>query len=436
MKNKSVLYVIFFLAIVIFTIVSCQKEVSFEVNGNTGNGGSNAFTSGWSFTHTGIKSGGCIDTAYYDVISGIKVLSVEGSDTLGNSILIMLLAPNGNLTAGTYTAAQGAVLLLDDSNGNSYMSGSSASSFSFTITAITDTSLKGSFTASLTDGANGSYVISGGSVNALIGKANICTQATGSGGSGGSGGTGGGGSNTGGTSAYTLVTSSSDCSDVSIEGKYNTGVALTNSNKITIKVNVTKTGTWIMTTQTADGMKFSGSGTFTATGTQTIVLIGSGTPTDVGSIAFPITAGVTDCTFYIPVIAAGTAPCNPANNTSDFSGVTSDTYSYVAHDPNSSYGGYTITANGNNSDISLQFPGPKAPTPGIYHVKPVGGVNAVDDVAVYTVASSVWWQSSQGNVYVTVNNGKVTAVMCDVPFSGSLGGPSFTTKLTAKITEK
>jgi hypothetical protein len=219
-----------------------------------------------------------------------------------------------------------------------------------------------------------------------------------------------------------------------LEGNYNTGVALTSGNKATIQVNVTKTGTWNITTETVNGMKFSGSGTFSATGAQSINLSGSGTPAQTGSFDFPFSTGTADCNFIVPVIGAGTATCNPADNTADFSSVGTVSFYSVAHDPNA--GGYTITANGMGGDLSLQFAGTAQPKAGVYHVKPVGGASAVDDVAVYAVAGSILWQSSQGNVYVTVTNNKVTAVICDVPFSGSLGGPSFTTKITAKITEK
>jgi len=447
MKKNSLLPLSLLLAVLIFIIASCQKEVSFEVNdpanngGDSTNGSGGSTASGWSFTHTGTKFGGCIDTAYYDLLNGINMLSIEGSDTSGNFVTIMLLAPNGKLNPGTYTAAQGAAMLFDDGNGNIYLPNASASSFSFTLTAVTDTSVKGTFTATLTDGGTTSYVISSGSVYALIGKANPCSLVTtGNGGGTGGGGTGGGGTggsgNTGGTSEFTLVASNSNCSDVVIEGYCNTGVALTNSNKVTIKVDVTKTGTWSMTTQTVDGFKFNGSGTFTTIGMQTIVLSGSGTPTDVGYIAFPITGGASDCTFFIPVIAPGTAPCNPADNTADFSSLNAFNFYFVAHEPTSSYGGYTITGNGNGGDITLTFIGPNAPTPGVYHVTGTGQARAVDDVAVNATAGNIWWQSSQGNVYVTVNNGKVTAVMCNVPFTGSLGGPSFKTNVTARMTER
>ena len=452
MKSKLLFPLSLALGIVI-AIVSCQKETSFELNnnntGNSGNSGSGSgngagsSASGWTYTHTTSKLGGCIDTSYYEESSGIKVLTIEGSDTADNTFMIMLATTNGKFNAGTYSPSQGASMVLQDGQGNSYVSGTTASSFSFSITSITDTSIKGTFTAALTDGGTNSYAISSGSIYALIGKSNPCSiVASGNGGSGGGtggGGTGSGGTGSGGstgTSAFTLVSSGSDCSDVVVGGYYNKGNALTSTNKVSIKVNVTKTGSWSMNTTTTDGFKFSGNGNFTTTGAQTIVLAGNGTPTDVGDISFPIQAGNTDCSFSIPVIGSGTPSCSPADNTADFSGLNSFNLTYVAHDPNSSYGGYTITANGNGGDIDLTFRGPNQPPPGVYHVVGTGQGSKLDDVAINAVAGNIWWQSSSGNVYVTINNGKVTAIMCDVPFSGSLGGPSFNTKVTARITEK
>ena len=153
-----------------------------------------------------------------------------------------------------------------------------------------------------------------------------------------------------------------------------------------------------------------------------------------GSFEFPFSTGMADCNFFVPFIGGGTATCTPAENTANFSSVGTINFYSVTHVPNA--GGYTITANGLGGDLNLQFTGTTQSKPGVYHVKQVGGASAVDDVGVYAVAGSILWQSSHGIVYVTVTNNKVTAVICDVPFSGYLGGPSFTTKLTSKITGK
>jgi len=414
------LYLAFFMAIISLATFSCQKEISFQ-----NSGGYTGFISAWSFTHSGNKYNGCIGSAYYEMINGVKALSIKGSDSRGNNVSILIPAPDGKLSKGNYTAAQGAALAID-SNSHTYISDTSASSFLFTVLDISDTSIKASFTASLKDISNSFYTISNGNITALIGKNNYCLQTAG----GSNGGT------SGGTSTYSLKATGNNCSIDSVAGNYNTTVALTNANTIAIKVDVSKIGTWSLTTGTVNGMRFSGNGTFTNTGAQTIVLNGNGTPLDINVSDFEITAGTTTCNFYIPVIGAGTAPCNPADSTAEFSGITSDKYSQVAHNPNSSLGGFTITAKGNKTEINLQFKGPNAPTSGVYHVKSIGNVKNIDDVAITAVVNNIAWQSSQGNVYVNVTNGNISTVICSLTLSNSQTGSSSTTKLTAKIIGK
>jgi hypothetical protein len=281
MKNTSVLYAGLLLTIAIIEVTSCQKEISFPVN-NT------RFISGWSFTHSNTEYEGCVTSADYETANSVKLVSIKGDDGRNSFISIKIPAPDGKLIAGTtYTAAQGAALTVDDKNGNTYRSNSAATSFSFTTSVVTDTSIIGTFKASLSDVLNTGYVISDGHVSALLGRNNIC-RANG---------------NTSGTAAYSLIASSTSCSDVSVEGNYNTGKVLTASNKISIKVNVSSTGTWSLATATVNGMKFSGTGTFTATGIQSIVLTGRGIPENAGYTGFSIVGTTTSCTFYILVTA-------------------------------------------------------------------------------------------------------------------------------------
>ena len=69
-----------------------------------------------------------------------------------------------------------------------------------------------------------------------------------------------------------------NCSTVTSEGVYNIGLPLTTTNKITLSVNVTNIGFWNISTNTVNGYSFTGSGKFTATGNQPVVLLGTGTP--------------------------------------------------------------------------------------------------------------------------------------------------------------
>jgi hypothetical protein len=97
-----------------------------------------------------------------------------------------------------------------------------------------------------------------------------------------------------GTAEFTLeVEPYGQCSGSSLNGKYNTGVALTTTNTATVKVNVIYPGPYTLTTDTAtDGMIFSSTGSFTTTGIQTVVLQGSGKPTQPGLYNLIVSGGM------------------------------------------------------------------------------------------------------------------------------------------------
>jgi hypothetical protein len=104
---------------------------------------------------------------------------------------------------------------------------------------------------------------------------------------------------------YTLVGNGSACSGAfSVQGTYTQGTALTAANTVTVQVNVTTVGSYSLTTNTANGVSFSASGTFSVTGLQTVVMAGTGTPVASGSIAYTVTGASTTCTFNLTVVAA------------------------------------------------------------------------------------------------------------------------------------
>jgi hypothetical protein len=417
---------------------SCQKEMSIDTgaapgSGNTGGtpggstgGGTMPGSYGWSFTGGNTAYYGCVDTAYYETVNGIKTLSVEGSDSAGNEFAITLVSLSGNFSATTYTPATGAVLMF--SNASSAYSSATATSFSLKVSAVNDTLLTGTFTASLSDVlGSGTLTVTNGKLKALIGKPNPCANST----TGSSGGTG----NNSGNAVFSLVGSGGNCANADIQGTYMKGTALTQDNKVMLDVDVTSAGAWNIATGTVNGIKFSGSGMFSSTGTQTITLEGSGTPTNSGATNFPVTAGSSNCSFPVSVDTIPVAPCNPTNNSVTFSvaGIGDFAISYVSTTVTDSY---TITGNGNNGDLRLTFAGSTPPAEGVYNILPVAGSISAKDVSVYLVASNILWQANSGKLYVSKVNGKVVATICEVSFSGSLGGPSYNTKVTAKMTER
>ena len=104
------------------------------------------------------------------------------------------------------------------------------------------------------------------------------------------------------TAEFTFDGAPAACTLPAINGTYMAGIALSATNTVTIAVTVTKAGSYSITTNTTGGISFSGTGTFTALGSQTIVLTGSGTPVSSGSYSF--TPGTTGCSFDITVAAA------------------------------------------------------------------------------------------------------------------------------------
>ena len=77
---------------------------------------------------------------------------------------------------------------------------------------------------------------------------------------------------------FSLVDGSGNCYTPVVQGTYVAGTDLNNSNQVSLQVNVTKTGTYSISTNILNGYRFSGTGTFSTLGLQTITLRGFGTP--------------------------------------------------------------------------------------------------------------------------------------------------------------
>jgi hypothetical protein len=80
-----------------------------------------------------------------------------------------------------------------------------------------------------------------------------------------------------------------NCASIVVQGVYYEGKLLNNTNKITVTVNFLASGNWTATTNTVNGYSFSGSGTASTTGVQTITLMATGTPVAIQTDNFTIT---------------------------------------------------------------------------------------------------------------------------------------------------
>jgi hypothetical protein len=161
--------------------------------------------------------------------------------------------------------------------------------------------------------------------------------------------------------AFTLNGSPGVCMNAAVAGTYLAGSALNASNTVTINVNVTTAGAFAISTIASNGMIFSGSGTFTTTGAQAIVLTGSGIPAAAGSTNVPVTAGSSSCSFTLDVVsgAAFIINCGSATVNGTYTvGVPLDATNTATISVNvTTTGGYSIsgTANGMTFSASGNF---------------------------------------------------------------------------------
>jgi hypothetical protein len=109
----------------------------------------------------------------------------------------------------------------------------------------------------------------------------------------------------GGPAVFTLQGAGGACTTPIIAGSYILGTALNSSNTVKITANVTTIGTYTITTTAANGMTFSASSVFAATGVQTITLVGTGIPVAATPTTITVAAGGGgSCTFVINITSA------------------------------------------------------------------------------------------------------------------------------------
>ncbi|MBO9586340.1 MAG: GHKL domain-containing protein [Flavobacterium sp.] len=96
------------------------------------------------------------------------------------------------------------------------------------------------------------------------------------------------------TIAAQPVSYTTNCAGITTSGTYAPGTAMTASNTMTIPVNVTYVGAYNISTNSVNGISFSGNGTFASTGSQNVILTATGTPTSGGTFSYAITANSTN----------------------------------------------------------------------------------------------------------------------------------------------
>jgi hypothetical protein len=100
-----------------------------------------------------------------------------------------------------------------------------------------------------------------------------------------------------------------DCLPKTVNGTYVAASPLVPAtNTISLQVNVVKTGTYIVTTDTVNGFYFRATGTFTTLGATNVTLRGNGTPFAPGVNNFVVNFDSTFCDIQVTVLPAGSGP--------------------------------------------------------------------------------------------------------------------------------
>jgi|ERR1039458_8786036 hypothetical protein len=104
----------------------------------------------------------------------------------------------------------------------------------------------------------------------------------------------------GGTAIYTLEGTGGNCPTAQINGTYNVGVGLQQTNNIVLQVNVSTPGTYVLSTGIVNGIQFTGAGNLSTSGLQPITLTGNGVPLGTGVFPYIPPLGM-GCAFFVTV---------------------------------------------------------------------------------------------------------------------------------------
>ena len=218
---------------------------------------------------------------------------------------------------------------------------------------------------------------------------------------------------------FTLGSSPGNCTGAVIAGKYAPGLALTSANTMTVTVNVTVAGDYSVKTNTVNGISFSGGGTFTVTGSQNVILAGTGTPLAAGSYNYDISGGGGTCQVSVVTKLPGVITCNLNGIPYDFSLNAKASLVYNAGINLKVYGRQVPSAS-TGFEVWIQHPTIKPLTTGTYHVNMSGFyVKGQYTDAVYNYWMGVTKTTTQTNPFTVVIT-KVSATEVEGTFSGKI----------------
>ncbi len=270
----------------IFFFASCQKELSVEDGGITAAGS-------WQFIESGTLYTGNVDSAVISSGSIAKTLTIKGATSNQSQKFSITLLSAANFAPGSYKASLSQAEFKYFTQAKTIFEGDFLTGeFDVIITTLSNNRIEGTFSGQAIDST-------GTPTQILSGKFTSSINLSGNGG--------------GATDATGIFNSTADsCAPYLVNGTYTQGVALNNTNTVQVEVNVATAGAYSITTNTVNGVSFSASGNFVATGVQNVILTGSGTPIDSALFAFTVSFKTSTCNFSLTFLS-GIAPPPPVS---------------------------------------------------------------------------------------------------------------------------
>lgn len=229
----------------------------------------------------------------------------------------------------------------------------------------------------------------------------------------------------------TLGGGGGNCTNFAIAGVYKQGIALDATNTVQIQVNVATLGSYNITTNTVDGITFSSSGIFTATGVQTIFLNGGGTPINAGLHTFTVTFGTSNCTFTITFLQGTSGDYFPLTLNSNWTynlvgGTTTDSVHKVVI-------GYSPTFGGNSYNTIASYDVPSTGAfDSSYYRKPGG-----DYYEYFNYSNIIPFDQPTTGEFIFLKDNVASGTIWTSPnISGTAGGVTITAYIKMTILAK
>jgi hypothetical protein len=271
------LKIIFALFVVSTLLNACRKEYSIE-----GAGGKLA-VGNWEFMANTHYMGN-MDSAYIISTGASNELHLEGTSNDGSQKFNMVLYSD-SFNVGSYKASLFQSSFDYTTTAKTiYEASQTVGEFVVNITSVSNGLIVGTFLGKAMDSTNKILDITQGKFKATLGSTGTTTVSSG-----------------------VLGDSSGTCKPAVLNGIYAQGIA-TDSNTVQLQVTVAVPGSYMIFTNSVNGVSFLASGTFTNTGVQSVTLKASGTPTGSGNQTFTVKYGNSQCAFSIVFssLAAGT----------------------------------------------------------------------------------------------------------------------------------